>query len=141
MQWASQPWGGGVSIDNLKQCEAIRADGMRCERRIPLSQTHCYSHDETRRAERKANASVAAKAKNSQSELVQVRIRLKQLGEDVLAGRVDKSSASVAATVWGVYLRAVETESKRKEQEELEQLREDVSRLEQMADNVRKLRR
>jgi hypothetical protein len=48
-----------------------------------------------------------------------VKARLRELAEDVLAGRVDKGRGAVVSTIWGVYLRAVSTELAVKEQLEL----------------------
>src|SRR5215212_9195980 len=113
----------------MKQCPSITANGLRCSRLIKDSESYCYAHDPVRAAERKAHASNAAKAKNSQSELVSVRQRLRELGEDVLAGKVDKSKASITAQVWGVFLKAVEQERKQKEVQEFE---ERLAKLESM---------
>jgi hypothetical protein len=115
---ASQPRGRGASIDNLKQCSAITAQGARCQRVIGQSQSFCYSHDETRGAERRANASKAARAKNGH-ELTEVKSKLRSLAADVEAGRLSTARGSVTAQLYGVLLRAIEQERKQREADEL----------------------
>src|SRR5215207_6886154 len=105
----------------LRTCAAITSAGLRCRRIVHGDATHCYSHSPNDAERRRAAASKAARAKGPDGEVGQVRSRLKQLGEDVLAGQVEKSAASIAAQVWGVYLRACETEMKRREQQEFEE--------------------
>ena len=115
----------------LRTCAAIKPDGGRCERIVHGDAVYCYSHSPEDAERRRAAASKAARAKGPDGEVGQVRSRLKQLGEDVLAGKVEKSAASIAAQVWGVYLRACETEMKRREQlefeERLQQLESDAA--------------
>jgi hypothetical protein len=50
-----------------------------------------------------------------------VKKRLRQLAEDVLAGRADRGDAAVAGQLLGTYLRALSVESKLKEVLELEE--------------------
>jgi len=108
-------------MPELRTCAAITSQGQRCERVVNGDATYCYSHSPENAERRRAAASKAARAKGPDGEVGQVRSRLKQLGEDVLAGKVEKSAASIAAQVWGVYLRACETEMKRREQLEFEE--------------------
>jgi hypothetical protein len=56
----------------MNQCQGIKSDGTRCERLIGASQEYCYSHDNSRAAERKTNATKAAKSKTG-LELVAVK--------------------------------------------------------------------
>ena len=105
----------------MARCAALKPDGTPCERIVGEAQLHCYSHDETRAGERRANASKAAKSKGSTGELAEVKAQLRTLADDVVAGDIDKGSASVAAQVLGVFIRAVEQERKVREQDELEE--------------------
>lgn len=111
----------------MNQCQGIKADGARCERLIRASQTLCYSHDTTLVAERRTNASKAAKSK-AVPELVAIKRQLKEIAEGVLSDRIATGKGSVAAQVLGVYLRACEQERKERElheiQAELEDLRD-----------------
>ena len=105
----------------MKKCDAIKANGGRCERIVNNSQRYCYAHDPANAERRKQAASKAAKSKNAASELVQIKTRLKELSEDVVAGRLSTAKGSVAAQILGVYLRAVEQERKLKETQEFEE--------------------
>jgi hypothetical protein len=105
----------------MRKCSGIKAEGTRCERLVGPSQEYCYSHDESRASERSRNASVAAKAKNAASELVQAKARLRELAEAVVEGEVTTARGSVAAQLYGVYLRAIEQERRQKELEEFEE--------------------
>jgi len=104
-------------VTKLPRCQALKSDGTSCERIVGASQKYCYSHDKSRATERKVNASKAARSKAG--ELGEVKAKLKQLAEDVLAGDVDRADASVVSQLLGVYLRAVATELKVKEQQEI----------------------
>ena len=112
----------------MARCAALKPDGTPCERIVGAAQRYCYGHDEARAGERRANASKAAKSKASTGELSEVKAQLRTLAGDVVAGNIDKGSASVAAQVLGVFIRAVEVERRIREQEELE---ERLSALEQ----------
>jgi len=63
-----------------------------------------------------------------QAELSDIKRRLSDLADDVLAGRLDKGVAAVASQVLNVYLRAVSVELKVREQAEL------IERLEALED-------
>jgi len=104
----------------MARCVAIKANGGRCERVIPDEHERCFSHDESRAGERRANASKAAKSKGS-TELGDVKRQLRDIADAVLEGRLDKGRGSIAAQVLGVYIRAVEQERKIREQDELEE--------------------
>jgi len=74
----------------------------------------CWAHDPQNQERRREIASTAAKARGN-NELRDVRYQLKALADDVLAGKVDRGDAAVAAQVLGVYIRCVEQERKQKE--------------------------
>jgi hypothetical protein len=101
----------------MKCCSGIKPDGGRCERIVSAEQEYCYSHDPERASERKRNAP-RGKAKANQ-EIADVKGRLRRLAEDTLSGQVQRGTAAVVATIWGVYLRAVSTELAVREQLEL----------------------
>lgn len=102
----------------MYRCSGIKPSGGRCERIVSAEQEYCYSHDPARAAERKRNAARGGKAKANQ-DLTEVKVKLRTLAEDVLAGSVDKGVGSVVSTIWGVYLRAISTELAVREQMEL----------------------
>src|SRR5215211_8893354 len=103
----------------MPRCAAQKRDGAQCTTIVKPSQTHCYQHDPAR-AERKRNASRAAKSKPSR-ELARIKARLSELADDVLEGRVDRGVGAVASQILNVYLRAISVETRVKEVEELEQ--------------------
>ena len=112
---------------NLPRCQGIKASGERCERVIQASQTHCYSHDKTRAAERKSNASKAAKSKLS-SEVAWVRAEIKKIMGEVREKKLSRGDASILLQGCGHLLKAV---SDGRRQEEHEELRRDVEELKQ----------
>jgi hypothetical protein len=78
-------------------------------------------------------ASRAGKSKPSR-ELTEIKQRLSDLADDVLAGRQDKAVAAVASQVLNVYLRAISVETKLKEQLEL------IGRLESLEEGLEQSR-
>jgi hypothetical protein len=104
----------------MPKCSATKANGTPCERLIDASAIYCYSHDGERAQQRSRAASKAARSKGGSTELGEVKAQLRTLADDVISGTIDKGSASVAAQVLGVFIRAVEQERKIREQEELE---------------------
>ena len=103
----------------MPRCAGSKPTGEPCERIVPASQSHCYSHDPNRSEERRRAASKAGKSKPSK-EIQDIKKRLSQLANDVLDGSVDKGAGAGASQVLNVYLRAVGMELKIKEVEELE---------------------
>ena len=85
----------------------------------------CWLHDPTRSEERRRAASRAGKAKPN-LEIADIKARLSDLAEDVLAGEVDRANAAVAGQLLNTYIRAVSVELKVREQQEL------IERLEEL---------
>jgi hypothetical protein len=82
----------------------------------------CYGHRPDLAEERRRNASKGGKRGGRgrpQAELANIKDRLSDLADDVLADRVEKGVAAVASQVLNVYLRAVSVELKAREQLEL----------------------
>ncbi len=104
----------------MPRCVGSKPDGSPCERIVPGSQSHCYSHDPDRSDERRRNASRAGKSRPNK-EIQDIKKRLSDLAGDVLDGTVDRGDAAVVSQVLNVYLRAVGIELKVKEQLELEE--------------------
>jgi LPS O-antigen subunit length determinant protein (WzzB/FepE family) len=111
----------------MARCAGTTRDGRQCTAIVKPSQTYCYQHDPARSEERKRNAARAGRSKPNR-ELVEVKGRLRELAEDVLAGSVDRADAAVAGQLFGTFIRAVSAEIKVKEVLELE---ERIEQLEQ----------
>lgn len=118
----------------MARCAGSKPNGTPCERIVRASQTYCYSHDPNRKEERKSNASRAGRSKPSK-ELSEVKGRLRELAEDVLAGRVNRGDAAVAGQLFGTFIRAATAELKAKEVLELE---ERITQLEQMQEGAKR---
>ena len=111
----------------MARCAGTARDNGQCTAIVKPLQTYCYQHDPARAEERKRNAARAGRSKPNR-ELVDVKGRLRELAEDVLAGSVDRADAAVAGQLLGTFIRAVSTEVKVKEVLELE---ERIEQLEQ----------
>jgi hypothetical protein len=109
----------------MPRCSGTKRDSGRCTAIVSGSQTYCYQHDPARQAERKRNASKAARSKPSR-ELQDIKRRLSELADDVLEERVERGIGAVASQVLNVYLRAVSVVLKAREQEEFEQRLEEL---------------
>jgi hypothetical protein len=105
---------------NAKQCAGITRSGGRCTAIVGGAQEYCYRHDPAYAEQRSQAASKAAKSRHQDTELGQVKVRLKELAEEVVKGELATSRGSVAAQLLGVFIRAVEQERKQRELEEFE---------------------
>src|SRR5215207_2061420 len=72
----------------MPRCAGRKEDGSPCERIVGASQTHCYSHDPKRAAERRRNASRGGRSK-ANAEIAGLKAQLKKLAADVLSGEVE----------------------------------------------------
>jgi hypothetical protein len=117
-------------------CAGIKRSGGRCTVSVEAGQTYCHHHDPARASERSRAASRAGKSRPSR-ELREIKRRLSDLADDVLAGRVAARDAAVVSQVHNVFLRAVSIEIKVKEAEELEQ---SVSELRAQLEEIRETR-
>ena len=109
----------------MAQCTAIKANGERCKGVAIASSEWCYQHSPAHAQERSRNASKGGKRggrgrPGPAGELEEVKALLRELTEDVLSGKRDKSIATVANLLLNTRLRAVELERKWKEIQELE---------------------
>ena len=122
----------------MPQCAGIKRDGGRCTVVVGVGQTHCYSHDPGRAEERKRNASRGGKSKGN-SEIADLKARLRKLAADVLSGEVGRSEAAVVNQILNTRARLIELERKIREQEELvERMEALVQALEQRKDGARR---
>jgi len=106
------------NVPDLPRCQGFKADGTRCERIIKASETLCYSHDESRSAERKANARRAGKGNLSQ-EVAEARDEIKKIMEQIREGELSRADGSVLLQGAGLLLRAVTEARKQNEYDEV----------------------
>jgi hypothetical protein len=106
------------NVPDLPRCQGFKADGTRCERIIKPSETLCYSHDESRSAERRANASRAGKG-NLSSEIVSIRAEIRRIMDDIRDGELQRADGAVLLQGAGYLLRSVAEARKQNEYEEI----------------------
>jgi hypothetical protein len=111
----------------MPRCAGSKPNGAPCERIVGASRTYCFAHDPATAEQRSRNASKAGRTKPLR-ELVEVKKKLRELADDVLAGTVDRDDAGVASRILSVYLRAVEQERKQLEQDEILERIEELER-------------
>ena len=109
----------------MAQCAAIKANGERCKGVAIGPSQWCYQHSPQHAQERRRNASKGGKRggrgrPSPAGELEEVKALLRELTEDVLSGKQDKSIATIVNLLLNTRLRAVELERKWKEVQELE---------------------
>jgi hypothetical protein len=112
----------------MKKCQAITGKGRRCQRIVGASQSYCYSHDPSRKEERKANAARGGRVKAT-GEISRLKVQLKSLADNTLAGEIDRSVAAVCNQIYGTILAAIRTEMKVKEIQEHEERLQELERL------------
>jgi hypothetical protein len=107
----------------MSTCAGIRADGARCRALAIRESEWCFNHHPNYEGARKQRASKGGKRGGRgrpQAELAALKDRLITLGEDVLAGTIDRSDAAVAGQLWNIAIGAIRVALKAKETEELE---------------------
>ena len=106
----------------MAKCSGITQAGTACKG-IPIDASgYCYAHHPNHADERRRHGSRGGKRGGRgrpQAELSDIKRRLSDLADEVLAGTVNRSAAAVASQVLNVYLRAVSVELKVTEQREL----------------------
>ena len=106
-------------------CTATKRNGEPCTLPSTGSSGLCWAHDPANAERRRRGQSRGGKNKPSR-ELANIKQRLSDLADDVLAGKADKGAAAVAGQLLNTYLRALSVELKVKEMLELEQRLEDL---------------
>src|SRR5215207_6124007 len=104
----------------MARCQGIKQDGGRCTASVPEGSQWCFNHDPARAGERKRNAARAGKSRPNR-EILDIKVLLGDLTERVLEGDLPTSVAAVANQLINTRLRAIETERRVKETEELEE--------------------
>ena len=103
----------------MPRCAGIKRDGGRCAVVVGAGQSHCYAHDPDRSEERKRHAQRGGRSKGAGGELAALKKQARDLADDVLAGRVETSTAAVANQIFNTLIRAMEQERKNLETGEL----------------------
>jgi hypothetical protein len=106
----------------LAKCSGITQAGTACKG-IPIDgSSYCYVHHPDHAEERRRHGARGGKRGGRgrpQAELADIKRRLSDLADDVLAENVEKGVAAVASQILNVYLRAVSVELSVREQLEL----------------------
>lgn len=102
----------------MPTCAGIKRDGGRCTTTVEPPKEYCWWHDPATAGTRKRAASKGGKSKPNR-ELTDLKIRLSDLADEVLAGEIDRADAAVVNQLWGTIIRAVGVELKVREQLEL----------------------
>jgi len=113
---------------NLPRCQGIRSDGQRCERVVGASQQFCYSHDASRREDRRASASKAAKSKLS-SEIVAIREEIREIMDAVREKKLTRGDGAILLQGTGMLLKTV---SEARKQSEYDEIRGEMAELRQL---------
>ena len=107
----------------MARCAAIKPNGQRCKVEAMPDAGWCYSHHPDFAEERSRRASRAGKTGGRgrpATELRDIKVLLEDLTERVLAGKLPTGQAAVGNQLINTRLRAIETERKIKETEDLE---------------------
>ena len=107
----------------MSRCTTIKASGERCKGRAIGGSEWCWTHNPAHADERRRHGARGGKRGGRGrplAELADVKRKLRELAEDVIAGRTDRGDAAVAGQLLGTYIRAVSVEVKLKEVLELE---------------------
>jgi hypothetical protein len=118
----------GGNMRDLTRCQATKADGSPCERIVPASQKLCYSHDASRREDRRASASKAARSKLS-SEIIAIRSEARQIMADIRSGDLGRGDGAVLLQACGLLLKAV---NEGRKQSEYDEIRGEMTELRQL---------
>jgi len=111
----------------VKQCSAVKPNGERCSIFVKGSKELCWAHDPANREKRRIATSKAGRSKPN-TEIRDLKAKLEKLAEDVLEGKLATGRAAVANQLLNTLLRAIETERKIREQEEIVQRLEALER-------------
>jgi hypothetical protein len=113
----------------MARCTAIKANGERCRLDATGKQDTCWAHSPENSEKCRKRASRGGRAKANR-ELPQLKTLLSYLTDKVLSGDLETGRASVANQLINTRLRAIETERKIREADEIE---ERVMALEELA--------
>jgi|SRR5215212_468643 len=100
-------------------CAGVKRDGTSCTVIVEPPKTHCWWHDPDHASQRKRSAAKAGRSKPNR-ELADLKSKIEQLAEDVLAGKVPTGRGAITNQVYNTLIRCFELERRLKETEELE---------------------
>lgn len=103
----------------MPQCQGIKRDGGRCTAGVTLGVQWCFNHDPARADERRRNASRAGRGGGTQ-DVRNLKRRISDLIDGVLAGEVDRGRAAVAMQGFNALRGVLELERKVREVDEIE---------------------
>ena len=120
-----------------RKCPSITSKGEPCQGYVHPGKEFCPSHDPARAEARKAAASKAGRVR-THTEFREVKAQLRQLADDVLAGRQNRADAAVVSQVLGVWAKVAEAEVRLRHFEEIDlpEFKEVVGRLEELEDRL-----
>lgn len=111
------------------RCAAITRAGERC-RLEATSGSYCWSHAPENAQARKRRARRGGKAggngRGGSGEIVAIKTHLWKLVEDVHAAEIDRAAAIACGQILNTLLRAIATEVKLREQQELTERLEEI---------------
>ena len=109
----------GGRWSQMTKCAAFTGKGRPYMGLVRAGSDCCPAHDPARAAARRRSASKAARSKPG-GEVRNLKDRLTNLADDVLAGRVETKDAAVLTQIVGAHVRLLDFERKFREQEEFE---------------------
>ena len=107
----------------MARCAAITASGIRCQLDAMPGAQWCYGHDPSRAAERSRNASRAGRTggrgRPGAPEISDIKRDIRATIDGVLGGRIERGTGAVVFQGFNALLKAVETERRVRETDEL----------------------
>jgi hypothetical protein len=106
----------------MAKCSAIKADNGRCKVEAMPGAEWCWNHHpdyEEARRRRASKGGTRGGRGRPLVELADVKRQLREMADDVIAGRTDRGNAAVAGQLLGTFLRAASVELKVREQDEI----------------------
>ncbi len=110
----------------MTKCGATKADGTKCEARAMKGSPCCFNHSPDYSEERRRNASKGGRAggrgrPGAGEEVLWLRQKLKNVIDEVLTGKLDRSRAAVAVQALNALRGLLETERRIKEAQGFEE--------------------
>src|SRR5215203_1410552 len=106
----------------MRRCPYTYGDSSQCKRIVSAEQSHCYSHDPHRSDERKRNAARGGKRGGRGrvgGELVRLKAEIQEVIEAVRSEALERSTGAVVFQGYNILLRALDTERRIRETDEL----------------------
>jgi hypothetical protein len=112
------------------RCAAITSGGSRCKLEATTGSNYCWSHSPETAAARKQRARKGGKTRGT-GELAEIKRSIREAIEEVKDGTVGRGIGAVVFQGFNDLLKAIETERRIREQDELEAR---IAELEQAAE-------